>query len=273
MTLVNRETGEILEISYADVRTSIDNAKSSLEEAANEIVWQVENRVWTHLGYADWNEMREAEYGGAAFMVPREDRPELQVRLKSAGLTNAVVAETMGVGVRTVERETAKWRDEHPGSVGGAVPNTRGQSRPTTYAKPDVKPADIAAAVAEFPELTHYADTGQERDVLRLAGALRGYDDDEREVRRAALQAHIAADKRGEATPERVVDKRAHSVFIAFNAAAQALTKAGGIDGVRAALTDSDSLELGLYRSQFADCARIATELAEACVPTIRRIK
>jgi hypothetical protein len=269
MTLVDTETGELVEVTYADVRTSIDKAKASLEEAANEIVWQIENQTWTHLGYADWNEMREAEYGGAAFMVPREDRPELVTRMRKAGLTQVEIAATAGVDERTVRRDLSTGQTP----IETSVATTRG-ARPAIYSKPEPQATEVAAAVAEFPELEHYAETGKERDAVRLAGALRGYDEDERPIRRAALQARIAADKRTDAAPEQQVeDKRAHAVFIAFNAAAQALTKAGGVEGVRASLGDCDSFELGLYRSQFEDCARLASELAGACAPTIRRIK
>lgn len=57
-------------ITPADTRDSIRRAKKSLEAAAKEIVWQIEMEGWRTLGYSSWGAMREAEYGGAAFMVP-----------------------------------------------------------------------------------------------------------------------------------------------------------------------------------------------------------
>lgn len=69
-------------ITSADVRASIKRARRSLELAAAEIVWQIEMEAWRTLGYSSWTAMREAEYGGAAFMVPsKADRERL------AGLT------------------------------------------------------------------------------------------------------------------------------------------------------------------------------------------
>lgn len=50
--------------------------------AAEEVVWQIENKAWEALGYPDWEAMRQAEYRGAAVIVPRADRPELVARLR-----------------------------------------------------------------------------------------------------------------------------------------------------------------------------------------------
>lgn len=62
-------------ITPADVHASIRRARRSLERAAEEIVWQIEMEGWRTLGYSSWGAMREAEYGGAAFMVPAKNHP------------------------------------------------------------------------------------------------------------------------------------------------------------------------------------------------------
>lgn len=96
------------------VRGSIKRARRSLEAAAEEIVWQIEMEAWRTLGYPSWSAMREAEYGGAAFMVPAKNRPELVARIKavevgrtarggSKHLTNQEIAETVGVSERQVK--------------------------------------------------------------------------------------------------------------------------------------------------------------------------
>lgn len=56
-------------------RASIRRAQRSLEKAAAEIAWQIEMEGWRTLGYTSWGAMREAEYGGAAFMVPAKNHP------------------------------------------------------------------------------------------------------------------------------------------------------------------------------------------------------
>lgn len=103
-------------ITPADVRASVGRAKRSLERAAEEIIWQIEMEAWRTLGYPSWGAMREAEYGGAAFMVPSRSRPEIVARIKaievgrtarggSKHLTDQEIADTAGVSRDTVQSD------------------------------------------------------------------------------------------------------------------------------------------------------------------------
>lgn len=98
-------------ITPTDVRASIRRARRGLEQAAEEIVWQIEMEAWRTLGYSSWGAMREAEYGGAAFMVPRKDRPELVARIRAAGLTQREAAATAGVTEQTIYNDERRDRD------------------------------------------------------------------------------------------------------------------------------------------------------------------
>lgn len=121
-------------ITQADVRASVRRAKKSLEDAAKEIVWQIEMEAWRTLGYSSWGAMREAEYGGAAFMVPSKSRPEIVARIRAQGLTNQEIADTAGVSEATVRRDVAQSsNDDWPSTV----TNSRGEQRPATYARAD----------------------------------------------------------------------------------------------------------------------------------------
>lgn len=217
MTLVNTDTGEITDApTYGEVRDSIDSAKASLEAAAEQIVWQIEHRAWTVLGYSDWNEMREAEYGGAAFMVPRAERPELLARMRRSGLTNVEIADTAGVSEATVRNDLNRNSANEPVPT---ITNARGQQRPTTYSKPAPATADdviagraryadteggradsatlaVEAAVAEFPDLAYYAQTGRQADALSMAEDLRRFRDrGELDERLDNLRRSIAVDR------------------------------------------------------------------------------
>lgn len=196
LTLVNTETGELSAPTYGDVKASIGRAKKSLEQAAEEIVWQIENQAWAVLGYDDWNAMREAEYGGAAFMVPRAERPELVARLNRY-LPQSEVAATAGVSVATVERDLAsipQMRDSEPPTI----TNARGQKRPASYTPrslPDLE-RETAAAVEEFPDLAHYVETGRVDDAVQMASDLRRYRErGELDERLATLRRSIEIDK------------------------------------------------------------------------------
>lgn len=105
------------------VVASINRARRSLEAAAEEIVWQIEMEAWVTLGYKSWDQMRDAEYGGAAFMVPSKSRPEIVARIKeievgrtargnSKHLTDQEIANTAGVSRTQVHYDLHGRPDE-----------------------------------------------------------------------------------------------------------------------------------------------------------------
>lgn len=70
--------------------------------------------------------------GGAVVIVPRADRPQLVARLRSEGLSQQQIGDTLGVNQATVNRDLNMQmhnEDEPP-----TITNARGQERPTTYA-------------------------------------------------------------------------------------------------------------------------------------------
>jgi uncharacterized protein (DUF433 family) len=138
-------------ITPDDVRASIKRAKRSLEKAAEEIVWQVEMEAWKTLQYPSWDAMREAEYGGAAFMVPRRQRPELVARMRRTGLTQREIADTAGVTQQQVSNDlrlNTNFGNEQPETI----TNARGQQRPATYSPSPTK--EKADSVAPEPAPT-----------------------------------------------------------------------------------------------------------------------
>lgn len=128
MTITRPEV-PIQVITPADVRASIRRARKSLEDAAAEIVWQIEMEAWRTLGYSSWRAMREAEYGGAAFMVPSKSRPEIVARIRAKGLTHKEIADTAGVSDETVRRDLQTTNVGSPATV----TNANGVERPATY--------------------------------------------------------------------------------------------------------------------------------------------
>jgi hypothetical protein len=90
------------DLTAEQARESVEQTKRGLEAAANEIVRQINGRAWISLGYQSWDEMREAEYSGAAVIVPRADRPQLSARLAAEGLSQKQISETLGVSQATV---------------------------------------------------------------------------------------------------------------------------------------------------------------------------
>ena len=113
MSIATRTEVPLQVITPADVRASIARARRSLERAAEEIVWQIEMEAWRTLGYSSWGAMREAEYGGAAFMVPSKNRPELVARIEAAGLSKRETARTAGVDEGTVRNDLRRLGAEN----------------------------------------------------------------------------------------------------------------------------------------------------------------
>lgn len=143
MSVATRPEVPVQVITPADVRASIARARRSLERAAEEIVWQIEMEAWRTLGYSSWGAMREAEYGGAAFMVPSKSRPELVARIRAKGLTHKEIGDTAGVSDETVRRDLQTTNVGSPATV----TNANGVERPATYTarEPDVIDAEIVA--------------------------------------------------------------------------------------------------------------------------------
>lgn len=146
-------------ITQVDVRASIRRAKASLEKAAEEIIWQIEMETWRTLGYGSWDAMREAEYGDAAFMVPRRQRPELVARMRSAGLTQQQIADTAGVTHTTVQRDLNAQMCNEGDPEPPMIANSRGQQRPASYAPPHPTPNPDAHPKADAEEAPTPATT------------------------------------------------------------------------------------------------------------------
>lgn len=164
MSVTARPEVPLQVITPADVRASIARARRSLERAAEEIVWQIEMEAWRTLGYSSWGAMREAEYGGAAFMVPAKNRPELVSRMRAKGLTQQEIADTAGVTDATVRRDLAS--QPQPTNVGsGSITNSRGQQRPATYTRTEREDDVIDAEIVEDGEPVHVdTQTGEVLD-------------------------------------------------------------------------------------------------------------
>lgn len=162
MSIATRAEVPLQVITPADVRASIARARRSLERAAEEIVWQIEMEAWRTLGYSSWGAMREAEYGGAAFMVPSKNRPELVSRMRAKGLTHKEIGDTAGVSDETVRRDLQTTNVGSPATV----TNANGVERPATYTARAAREDDVIdAEIVEDGEPVHVdTQTGEVLD-------------------------------------------------------------------------------------------------------------
>ena len=125
-------------ITASEVRESIDRAKAGALTFWREVQWQVENEVWTALGYESLDQFWDAEYMALNVGIARSDRPELVLSFRKAGQTQQQIAEKLNVTDRTIRNDLAALSST--GSFSGSdvtVTNSRGQERPATYRKPE----------------------------------------------------------------------------------------------------------------------------------------
>lgn len=134
--------------------------------------------------------------------------------------------------------------------------------------------------LARFPELAYYAERGRTADLLRLGGALDGYDEPELTMRRRTLAKSIEADKRrqrGVTTPSRHPDwsALARQMFQAANEASKVIARSGGAEAFTRSLPLADPITAENWQAQFTELAETCRQIAETCKTTkrLRRIQ
>jgi hypothetical protein len=137
-------------ITYGEVMDSIEACKRGLQTAATHVVWQIENRVWTVTGHANWDEFREAYYGGPSVILPTDDRKVLVPKLRQQGMSQQQIADTLGVDQKTVSNDLNRNipNEDQPTTI----VNSRGQERPATYQR-------TTPSLTVVPEVEEQAET------------------------------------------------------------------------------------------------------------------
>ena len=122
-------------VTASEVRESIDRAKAGALTFWREVQWQVENEVWTALGYESLDQFWDAEYMALNVGIARSDRPELVLSFRKAGQTQQQIAEKLNVSTMTVNRDL-RSEITNGKSLPETITDSRGQERPATYRKP-----------------------------------------------------------------------------------------------------------------------------------------
>ena len=123
-------------VTASEVRESIDRAKAGALTFWREVQWQVENEVWTALGYESLDQFWDAEYMALNVGIARSDRPELVLSFRKAGQTQQQIAEKLNVSTMTVNRDL-RSEITNGKSLPETITDSRGQERPATYRKPE----------------------------------------------------------------------------------------------------------------------------------------
>lgn len=229
--------------AYCTARWSISarHANRSIEAAA-----VVESMG--PIGLAPENEAQARELA----KVPEPER---------ADVWREAVERTEGKPTAAAVRAVHNERTQTPGPVDKVSPVDPG----TTYVK----------AVADFPELEHYAD--RPAKAAALADQLRSFEPTEQATRRETLGRVIQAERTGRLgpKPDPAADALdlADRLFVAVNEAAQVAEKIGGVEAIEAAVAHADPAQIELWRDQFTNLAATLADLASACRPQLRRVQ
>lgn len=115
MTLVNTETGEIVEsLSVEDARrltTRIRLMAESIADGIDKIAGLIDDAragsAWLALGYRSWPEYVSNEFAGVLPRLDREPRQEFVRELASRGMSTRAIAPVVGTSHMSVARDLA----------------------------------------------------------------------------------------------------------------------------------------------------------------------
>jgi hypothetical protein len=145
--LVGDDTPAFIDMTADEAREITQTIKATVERAWNLIegAWKLivdayQRRAWLALDYPTWDAYCLGEFGSAPLAVSREERPEMVLRLRQAGLSQRAIATATGVSQKTVDRDLDAKSTESDDSVvlPDKVIGLDGKERPAERPKHDV---------------------------------------------------------------------------------------------------------------------------------------
>lgn len=154
MTLINHETGELIEsLSKDDARRLTDRIRllsetiaETLDKLADLIDQARVGSAWLALGYRSWTEYVSVEFASVLPRLDREPRQEFVKELASRGMSSRAIAPVVGVADRQVRRDL---------SGGTSVPPpSSSEASPADDEEPEIASAEAGATGARAVEAT-----------------------------------------------------------------------------------------------------------------------
>lgn len=135
--------------SAAEARELTDQIKTGMESIFHLIRSAYRGRAWAALGYSSWDEYVRREFGHLHLRPPLEERQEVVMSLREAGMSTRAIAAATQVSDATVRRELnrAGASNDAPGGQETRIQGTDGKSY--RQAIPQPKPAAEDAVVLD----------------------------------------------------------------------------------------------------------------------------
>ncbi len=124
-------TGEIVEdgpLSAQDARALTDEIRQTLRVGHDLIIRAYRGQAWSVLGYRDWDSYCAGEFAEARMIrLDREQRREIVVEMRKAGMSARSIGSAVGVSVPTVLADVKRSHE-----AGASLPDriTRSDGRP-----------------------------------------------------------------------------------------------------------------------------------------------
>jgi transposase-like protein len=147
---------DIVTVDKEQARTLTDRIKVAVEGTWLLIQEAYTSRAWAALGYSNWDDYCNAEFGAARLRLPREERQEVVASLRESGLSVRAIASATGAAYNTVLKDVTQI--ESPTSITGADGKSYTASRPA------------AATEAELFAGADWVMDDEPADLVEMAG-------------------------------------------------------------------------------------------------------
>lgn len=148
-----------------EARARVDRIKVSATNLLDDLIAAYRQRDWIALGYANWDELRKAEFDSV--MIPKARRAEEILTMRQAGMSTRAIASVADTSEATVRREIAKVTATNAAvTLPGTTLSEDGRERPAKKrpAKKKTEPETIPPKKVSKTEQARLDREAKEKD-------------------------------------------------------------------------------------------------------------
>lgn len=123
-------------MSEGDAQELTDTIRRTGEIMWSQMVRAFNGRAWAALGYSSWDDYCSNEFDGARIKMPREERREVVVSLRDAGMSMRAIAAATRDSTRTVQKDIGEVSQS-------TTPADSDLTPPHGIERPEVDPDDV----------------------------------------------------------------------------------------------------------------------------------
>ena len=110
-------------LEASDARELTRQIRVALEHSYTLIIAAYRGRAWSPMGYSSWDAYCQGEFGNLALQPPREERQNVIMSMREAGMSIRAISSGTGIGRGTVERELSEAAPTFSGVPNGTPEN------------------------------------------------------------------------------------------------------------------------------------------------------